>query len=146
MMTALTAPKTARPNTVCASSTKRFEATDIPLVQRDLFGSREWYASWNRRNRVEGFFGNIKDEARESLRRGIVRVRTKEKVGLWLAFAVAAANVRLAAANRRRPTAPPPARRRRRPRKAGLLAYVPNVSTAPGGAERPANPSRVTRP
>ncbi len=80
--TALTPPKVARNRTVCAQATKRFNAADIPLAQRDLHGSRDWYASWNRRNRVEGFFGNIKDEARESIRRGIVRVRTKEKVGL----------------------------------------------------------------
>jgi hypothetical protein len=124
--TALTPPKTVRKGSVCAQATKRFNAVEIPLAQRDLFGSREWYASWNRRNRVEGFFGNIKDEARESLRRGIVRVRTKEKVGLWLAFAVAAVNVRLTEAYRRRPNAAPPARKTGRPRKQGLAAYVPS--------------------
>jgi hypothetical protein len=136
--TALTPPATADKGTVCAQATKRFAATDIPLAQQDLFGTREWYASWNRRNRVEGFFGNIKDEARESLRRGIVRVRTKEKVGFWLAFAVAAANVRLTAAFRRRPVATPPARKTGRPRKPGLAAYLPTgVATSPGGANAP---------
>ncbi len=136
--TALTPPKTARKGSVCAQATKRFAAADIPLAQRDLFGSREWYQSWNRRNRVEGFFGNIKDEARESIRRGIVRVRTKEKVGFWLAFAVAAANVRLVAAFRRRPTAAPPKRKRGKPRKAGLDVYLPaGVATRPAAANAP---------
>lgn len=109
---------------VCAQATKRFQATDVPLAQRDLFGSRAWYDSFNRRNRVEGFFGNIKDEARESLRRGIIRVRSKEKVGLWLALAVAAANVRLTEAFRRRDTKPVKTRTGR-PRKPGLAAFVP---------------------
>jgi ribosomal protein S18 acetylase RimI-like enzyme len=140
--TALTPPKTARKGSVCAQATKRFAASDIPLAQRDLFGSREWYQSWNRRNRVEGFFGNLKDEARESIRRGIVRVRTKEKVGFWLAFAVAAANVRLVAAFRRRPTAAPPKRKRGKPRKAGLDVYLPaGVATRPAAANAP--PQRV---
>ena len=136
--TALTPPTVARKGTVCAQATKRFNAADIPLAQRDLHGSREWYASWNRRNRVEGFFGNLKDEARESIRRGIVRVRTKEKVGFWLAFAVAAANVRLTAAFRRRPTAAPPKRRRGQPRKPGLAVYLPDgVATRPAAANAP---------
>lgn len=136
--TALTPPTVARKGTVCAQATKRFAAADIPLAQRDLHGSRNWYASWNRRNRVEGFFGNLKDEARESIRRGIVRVRTKEKVGLWLAFAVAAANVRLTAAFRRRPTAAPPKRKRGQPRKPGLAVYLPaGVATRPAAANAP---------
>lgn len=123
--TALTAPKAARAGSVCANATKRFTAADIPLAQQDLHGTREWYNSWNRRNRVEGYFGNIKDEANESLRRGIVRVRTQEKLGLWLAFAVAAANIRLAEAYRRRKATPAPKRKRGRPRKSGLTQYLP---------------------
>jgi hypothetical protein len=123
--TALTPPKPARKATVCAQATRRFAAADIPLAQRNLHGSRAWYTSWNRRNRVEGFFGNLKDEARESIRRGIVRVRTIEKVGMWLAFAVAAANERLAAAFKRRPAPVAPKRPRGRPRKPGLAAHLP---------------------
>jgi len=123
--TALTPPNTARVGTVCAQATKRFAAIEAPLAQRHLHGSHEWYASWNRRNRVEGFFGNIKDEARESLRRGIIRVRTKEKVGLWLAFAVASANLRLTEAFRRKKNTVQPSPTRGRPRKRGLSSYLP---------------------
>ena len=48
-----------------------------------------------RRNRVEGFFGNMKDEARESIRRGVIRVRGREKIGVFVALAIASLNVRL---------------------------------------------------
>lgn len=127
--TVLKPPLSVLPGTVCSQATKRFQATEVPLAQRDLYGTRAWYDSFNRRNRVEGFFGNIKDEARESLRRGIIRVRTKEKIGLWLALAVAAANVRLTQAFRDRASGGktrPKKVRTGRPRKPGLSSYVPD--------------------
>lgn len=96
LSTALLAPSSAAPNTVCSKKFTTFSADDIPLSQRELHGSTEWYFSTSRRNRVEGFFGNLKNEARENIRRGTIRVRGLEKTGLLLLMAVARVNLRLA--------------------------------------------------
>jgi hypothetical protein len=90
------APSSVPPNTVCSKKFTTFSAEDIPLSQRELHGSTEWYFSTSRRNRVEGFFGNLKNEARENIRRGTIRVRGLEKTGLLLLMAVARVNLRLA--------------------------------------------------
>jgi hypothetical protein len=89
-------PKQALPGTVCANAYTTFGATDLPLAQRELYGSKDWYFSFARRNRVEGFFGNLKNEATENLRRGVIRVRGGMKTGLLTLMIVAASNLRLA--------------------------------------------------
>jgi hypothetical protein len=45
---------------ICVQNSARTPASDLPFWQKDLHGSREWRESWNRRNRVEGLFGNIR--------------------------------------------------------------------------------------
>ena len=58
-----------------ASSPSLEKSLSLALSQRERFGSFDWYLSMNRRNRVEGLFGNLKDKARGDLNRGTIRVR-----------------------------------------------------------------------
>lgn len=95
LMPALSAPASVAPNSVCSRKYTTFQAVDIPLAQRDLHGSHKWFVSWSRRSLVEGFYGNLKNEACENLNRGTIRVRGLVKTGLLVAFAVASANIRL---------------------------------------------------
>lgn len=95
LMPALLAPKTALPNSVCSKMFTTFSAEEIPHSQRELYGSREWYASYSRRNRVEGLFGVAKNEAGENLRRGNIRVRGLFKTGLLVALILSSTNLRL---------------------------------------------------
>lgn len=95
LMPALSAPKSAAPNSVCSRQYTTFQAVDIPLSQQDLHGSHKWFISWSRRSLVEGFYGNLKNEACENLNRGTIRVRGLVKTGILVAFAVASANMRL---------------------------------------------------
>jgi hypothetical protein len=120
-------PVNVSPGDVCATAYTTFEASEIPLSQRELYGTADWYFSYSRRNRVEGFFGNTKNEAVESLRRGSVRVLGGYKSGLLHLLMMAATNVRFA---RRwdEQVAKPATRRKKmgRPRKAPIahLAQV----------------------
>jgi hypothetical protein len=68
----------------------------LPLAQRELYGTREWFDSINRRNAVEGYYGSLKDTGRESFRRGVLRVIGAIKTGLFYAFGVACVNLRMA--------------------------------------------------
>ena len=135
---ALLAPTNPAPGSVCTKSYTTFHAADTPLAQRDLFGSNAWFKSMSRRSRVEGFFGNVKNEACEHLRRGTIRVRGLVKTGMLVAFTIAATNLRLAIAFTRR--TPKPLRPRRgRPKKKGVIKYADIFTTttaanAPPGA------------
>lgn len=117
------APNAATPGSVCSKKFTTFQASDAPLSQRELFGSSAWFSSMSRRSRVEGFFGNIKNEACENLRRGTIRVRGLVKTGLLVAFAVASANLRLAETFKQR-TPSAPSKKRGRPKKTGVVKYV----------------------
>jgi hypothetical protein len=122
-MPALLAPKNPMPKTVCTKSYTTFAAIEIPLAQRHLHGSRDWFFSVSRRNRVEGFFGNLKDSARENLNRGTIRVRGLVKTGIMVAFAVASVNMRLAVKwDSEQHHAPKP--KVGRPRKIGVTTYA----------------------
>jgi hypothetical protein len=98
-----TAPRTRRPNSVCASSYRTFTLEELPLYQRNIYGSKRWFDSYGRRGgSIEPHFGGLKDESAESFRKGKVRVRGIVKTGLMLAFALASNNRRLANAWERR--------------------------------------------
>jgi len=129
------APKTVLAGSVCSKKFTTFQATDAPLSQRDLFGSAKWYSSMSRRSRVEGFFGNVKNEACENLRRGTIRVRGLVKTGMLVAFAVASTNLRLADSFAKR-TPSTPAKKRGRPKKTGVVKYA-DVFTADAAANAP---------
>jgi hypothetical protein len=129
------APKTVLAGSVCSKKFTTFQATDAPLSQRDLFGSAKWYSSMSRRSRVEGFFGNVKNEACENLRRGTIRVRGLVKTGMLVAFAVASTNLRLADSFAKR-TPSAPAKKRGRPKKTGVVKYA-DVFTADAAANAP---------
>ena len=88
-------PKHVAKGSVCAKKYTRIHATDLPLNQIEQFGSFQWSMSMMRRNLVEGFFGNLKNEATENLKRGSIRVRGLYKTGLMVLFAVDATNRRL---------------------------------------------------
>ena len=129
------APATALPGSVCSKKFTTFQATDAPLSQRDLFGSARWFSSMSRRSRVEGFFGNVKNEACENLRRGTIRVRGLVKTGMLVAFAVASTNLRLADAfSKRAPKTP--AKKRGRPKNTGVVKYA-DVFTEDASANAP---------
>lgn len=61
-----------------------------PTYQKHYWGSRAWYESFNRRNQVEGFFGNLKNEATEDMDRGNIRMMGLTKVSLLVALWAAA--------------------------------------------------------
>ena len=108
---------------MCSKNFTTFHATDLPLSQRELYGTSRWYISYRRRNRVEGIFGNVKNEAVENLRRGSIRVRGLIKTGLLVALMVASTNLRLGVSWERQ-VALPPKVRRGRPAKRALLSYA----------------------
>ncbi len=70
--------------------------------QRHYWGSRSWIASFSRRSRVEGWFGNLKDSSREALGRGAFRVMGLCKSSLMLGIFAVATNLRLLAGWERR--------------------------------------------
>ena len=43
---------------ICGQTKSRLQMTELPFWQHLAFGSEQWYRSVNRRNRVEGIFGN----------------------------------------------------------------------------------------
>ena len=73
-----------------------YHSDGLPLSQRELSGLKERFFSYSRRNRVEGFFGNVKNEASENLRRGAIRVRGGLKTGFLTLMILAATNLGLA--------------------------------------------------
>jgi hypothetical protein len=86
--------------------------------------------SMNRRNRVEGYFGNLKDQARENIRRGTIRVMGLVKTGLLVATAAASLNLRLGKSfdeeegtSKTKKTGEP-RKKLGRPRKAGVAAFA----------------------
>ena len=117
--------------TCCSQQTITVTAKELPLAQKDYYGSLEHYRSSSRRDRVEGFNGNLKQEACSDLRRGRVRVMGRAKFTLLSVLAVAATNLRLTERWRerqeRRRTAPAAPRPKRRSAKAiaSLAAHTP---------------------
>ena len=128
LLPAVHAPAKAKPGSVCAKKFTRFHAHELPLNQRELYGSFEWMLSMSRRNLVEGFFGNLKNEATENLKRGSIRVRGLVKTGMMTLFSVVAANLRLI-----KNFTPKPRRKARRGRKPKIGIQVHNPLGNPVG-------------
>lgn len=126
---AVLAPKSPAKGSVCTKQFTRFHASDIALSQKDLFGTPEWFSSMSRRSRVEGFFGNLKNEACENLKRGTIRVTGLIKTGVLVGFAVACTNLRLARSFALRPRTEPK-KRRGRPKKSGVKDFEQIFSKA----------------
>ena len=134
---ALAAPKTALDGSICTKKFTRFHADEIPLSQRDLYGSRAWFDSFNRRSRVEGYFGLLENEACENVNRGTIRVMGLVKTGLMIALQVASTNMRFTASFRKKQSQPKP-RKMGRPRKNPLKVFVPSeVAVELVGANAP---------
>ena len=95
-----THPQPALAGSVCASRYKTFDlSADLPLYQRDVYGSTAWRKSYSRRGTgVEPHFGALKDESVAGFARGKVRMRGIVKTGLMVAAAVATTNRRFAIA------------------------------------------------
>lgn len=79
----------------CGQQKSRVQAVELPFWQPLQHGSAEWYESFNRRNHVEGLFGNVKNDASQNLTRGRIRVMGLAKVSLMALFIAMAANLRL---------------------------------------------------
>ena len=101
---------------ICAQQKLRVQAEELPLWQPYAYGSGAWWASMGRRARVEGAFGNIKDEATQNISRGRIRVMGRAKTALMAVFLAAAVNIRLARKLRTAADAPQGAPEQRRPR------------------------------
>ena len=123
-----TPANTRRLPKVCGQEKARITRQELPFWQPDLYGSAAWYASYNRRNRIEGIFGNLKNDAAQDVSRGNVRVMGLAKTALMTLMTVIATNLRLldrwterqaAAAAAERDGAPVP--RKRKPRRRTLL-------------------------
>lgn len=70
--------------------------------QRHYWGSHHWIKAFNRRSRVEGWFGNLKNDNTEGLGRGAFRVMGNCKTSIMHAVFAAATNLRLRRAWARR--------------------------------------------
>jgi hypothetical protein len=80
---------------ICGQQKSRVQMTELPFWQPIPHGSAEWWDSFNRRNRIEGVFGNVKNDAAQNVTRGRFRVMGLAKVSLMTLFIVMATNLRL---------------------------------------------------
>ena len=81
---------------ICGQQKSRVQMNELPFWQPLPYGSVAWYDSFNRRNRIEGIFGNVKNDASQNVTRGRFRVMGTARVSLMTLFIVMAANLRLA--------------------------------------------------
>ena len=56
--------------------------TELPFRQPTSSGSAQWWDSVDRRNRIEGIFGDVKDDAAYNVARGRFRVMGPATVSL----------------------------------------------------------------
>jgi hypothetical protein len=89
-------PPREQPPTCCTQRTITLPGDIDPKSrQRHYWGSRDWITAFNRRSRVEGWFGNLKSNNTENLTRGAFRVMGLAKTSLMLGLYAAATNLRL---------------------------------------------------
>ncbi|MFI2753319.1 hypothetical protein ACGIF2_07785 [Cellulomonas sp. P22] len=131
----------ARLPKVCGQEKARVAREELPFWQPDLYGSAAWYTSYSRRNRIEGIFGNLKNDATQDISRGNIRVMGLAKTSLMTLMTVIATNLRLLdrwqarqAAAEAIAAAGAPEPRTRRPRRRTLLRQEAGAAIA--GAQR----------
>ena len=78
---------------ICAQSSVTIPFDQLPYWQPYIPGTPEHQWSVNRRNLVESAFSRIKDEAKQSIRRGTFRVMGRAKVSLVVLLNAMAANL-----------------------------------------------------
>ncbi len=89
----LNVPASPLPGIVCTQRYVNFTMEELPFLQRHIYGSPEWKASYNRRGgNVERLFSTLKSAAVSGLERGRIRVKGIVKTGLLVALSVAATN------------------------------------------------------
>jgi hypothetical protein len=89
-------PAAAAAPACCTQRTITLPGTvDTKNRQRHYWGSHDWIRAFSRRSRVEGWFGNLKNDNREALNRGAFRVTGLCKTSIMLAIYAAATNLRL---------------------------------------------------
>ena len=82
--------------TCCKQRTITVPGTvDTKSRQRYYWGSQQWISAFSRRSRVEGWFGNLKNDSREALNRGAFRVMGICKTSIMLTVFAVATNLRL---------------------------------------------------
>jgi hypothetical protein len=90
------APRASDAPTCCTQRTITVPGdVDAKARQRHYWGSRDWINAFSRRSRVEGWFGNLKNDSTEALGRGAFRVMGLCKTSLMLGVYAAATNLRL---------------------------------------------------
>lgn len=148
----------ARLPKVCGQEKARVAREELPFWQPQMYGSADWYASYSRRNRIEGIFGNLKNDATQDISRGNIRVMGLAKTALMTLMSVIATNLRLldrwharqaAAEAEARDGAREP--RTRRPRRRTLLRQEAGAAVAEArrraadiAAHQPAQPPALT--
>lgn len=101
----LNVPASPLPGTVCTQRYVTFTMEELPLLQRHVYGSPEWKASYNRRGgNVERLFSTLKSATVSGLERGRIRVKGIVKSRLLVALSVAAANYWISSAFDQRKT------------------------------------------
>jgi hypothetical protein len=101
--TVLTPPNPPDAPTCCSQRTITVPGdVDAKARQRHYWGSPNWIKAFNRRSRVEGWFGNLKNDNTEALGRGAFRVMGICKTSLMIAVYAACTNLRLLRAWARR--------------------------------------------
>ncbi|MDQ3416052.1 MAG: hypothetical protein M3474_02920, partial [Actinomycetota bacterium] len=101
--TVLTPPDIETAPTCCSQRTITVPGeVDAKARQRHYWGSPNWIKAFNRRSRVEGWFGNLKNDNTEALGRGAFRVMGICKTSLMVAVFAVATNLRLLRAWARR--------------------------------------------
>jgi Transposase len=94
--TVLTPPDPDTAPTCCTQRTVTVPGdVDAKARQRHYWGSPNWIKAFNRRSRVEGWFGNLKNDSTEALGRGAFRVMGICKTSIMVAVFAAATNLRL---------------------------------------------------
>jgi hypothetical protein len=120
---------------ICAQQRVKAAFEELPFWQPDTWMSPAWQASYNRRNIIEGVFGNLKNDASEDITRGSIRVMGRAKNTLLLLFSAMANNLRVITihdANRTAAAAATaaPARKTRTPRRRTRLVAETQVRIA----------------